>query len=519
MRFIMTVLAVSSFAISIWAGDAPKADQEGISLTVYRESPEMLQFYQNYGGNMYRHYDASTGRYVQRLPGWGVVKVRRKMPLKEGLNVVRFQDVAASIDATTVLVTSLTDPKNTFVQEQNFEFDLVNPNKIMQKYIDRSLAVVSEGGETKGVLMSFDASNLVLRTDNQAQPISVIARHQNVREVRFSSLPGGLITRPTLVWHLGAKKKGDHLIQCTYHTGNIAWKADYTATIAADEKHLELAAWVTMENRSGAAYPNARLKLIAGDVHRVLPANMRQQFNRYAAAKPGNGGRGRPQFKEKSFFEYHLYTLERPTDLEDNSEKQIEMFNPVTGIPLNKRLVYYGGRGMYNYRQYGGQPNQSRDFGLKTNTKVDIYLEFKNDKEKGLGIPLPAGRVRVYKRDPADKAMEFIGEDEVDHTPKGENVRLRMGSAFDVTGERRQTHFECKYNEHWINESFEIKIRNHKEEDVEVLVQEDLYRWVNWSITESSHKHTKVNSQRVIFPLKVAKDGETVLTYTVRYTW
>lgn len=520
MKSLVAVLAVFYCCVlAVQAGDAPKPDEEGVSLTVYREGEEMLQFYQQYGGGMYQYYDASQGRYVQRLPGWGVVKVRRKMPLKEGLNVVRFQDVAASIDATTVLVSSLTDPKNTFVQEQNFEFDLVNPDKIMQKYVDRPLSVVAEGGETQGELLSFDAGNLVLKTANPATPISVIARPQNVREIRFSSLPGGLITRPTLVWHLDAKKEADHLIQCTYQTGNIAWKADYTATISADEKNLELAAWVTMENRSGVAYPNARLKLIAGDVQRVMPANLRFQFQQYGQYKGKDGRDRRPQFEEKSFFEYHLYTLERPTTLENNSEKQIELFTPVVGVPLNKRLVYYGGRGMYNYNQYGGQPNQDRNFGVQTNTKVNIYLEFKNEKEMGLGIPLPAGRMRVYKRDPEDKAMEFIGEDEIDHTPKGENVRLRMGSAFNVTGERRQTAFECKYNEHWITESFEIKLRNHKQEDVEVLVQEDLYRWINAEITESSHKHERVTSQRVIFPVKVEKDKEAVLTYTVKYTW
>jgi hypothetical protein len=518
---LQAALLAAIAAAAPQAQEAPKSDAEGVSLTVYRDSEELQRFYQQYGGGYegYRYYDQARGQWVQRLPGWGVVKVRRKLSFQEGLNVVRFQDVAAHIDATTVLVTSLTDPQGTFVQEQNFEYDLVNADKLLQKYIDRPLAVVVEGGEVQGELLSYDAANLVLKTGDPANPIRVISRPQNVREIRFSALPGGLITRPTLVWHLLAKKKGEHLVQATYHTGNMTWKADYTATISADEKNLDLAAWTTIENRSGAAYPEARVKLIAGDVRRVLPVQLRAQMAQYGyQSARAREERTRPQFEEKSFFEYHLYTLGRPASVENNSEKQIELFNPVSGVPVKKRFMYYGGRGMYSYGSSSG-PNQDRNFGLQSNPKVDIYLELKNEKAAGLGIPLPAGRMRVYKRDPEDKAMEFIGEDEVDHTSKDEVVRLRLGSAFDVTGERRQTNFEAKYNERFINESFDIRIRNHKTEDIEVLVQEDLYRWVTAEITASSHKHEKLTPQRVLFTLQVAKDKEVVLTYTVRYTW
>jgi len=502
-------------AANVCAGDAK---DEGTSLTVYRDSEEVQQWRRQYGGYQ-QQYDPATGQYIQPVPGWGVVKVRRKMPLNEGLNVVRFQDVASAIDATTVLVTSLTDPENTFVQEQNYEYDLVNPNKILQKYVDRPIVVGAEGAEVRGDLLSFDGANLVLKTEDQASPIRILTRNEKIRELRFSALPGGLITRPTLVWHLHAKKGGEHVIQATYHTNQIGWRADYTATVNADETGLDLAAWVTVNNHSGAEYKDARLKLVGGDVQRVIPAAQRFQMEQSGWRTESPRTRGKPEFAEKSFFEYHLYTLERPTTIANNSEKQIEMFPPVSSVPVKKRLVYYGGRGMYNYGRYGGQPNQERNFGLNTNTKVDIYLEFKNEKKANLGIPLPAGNVRVYKRDPDDKVMEFIGEDEVDHTPKDETVRLRMGSAFDVTAERRQVNFECKYNEHWITESFEIKVRNHKKDEVEVLVQEDLYRWVNAEITQSSQPHEKMSSQRALFPLKVKSDGEAVLTYTVKYTW
>lgn len=512
MRSVLVCLGLSFLLAAAAKGGEER--EEGTALTVYRESNEVQQA-RGSGG---QYYDSMTGQYVMPIPGWAVVKVRRKLALKEGLNIVRFQDVASAIDATTVLVTSLTDPKNTSVAEQNYEYDLVNSNKIMQKYIDRPVAALTEGGEVRGDLLSFDAGNLILKTEDNAHPLRVLARGQNVRELRFSALPEGLITRPTLVWHLNAKKAGDHILQATYHANQIGWKADYTATLSADETTLDLSAWVTMNNRSGATYSDAKLKLIAGDIHRVLTPQQRAQMQQYATNESARLS-SKPHFEEKSFFEYHLYTLERPVTLADNSEKQIELFPPVSAIPFNKHLVYYGGRGMYNYQRYGGQPNQDRNFGTTTNTKVDIYLEFKNEKQSGLGIPLPAGRVRVYKRDPEDKAMEFVGEDEVDHTPKDEELRLRMGSAFDVTAERRQTAFDARYNEHILTESFEIKVRNHKKEDIKVDVQEDMYRWINWEITESTQKHDKFTSQRAIFPLKVKKNGETVLTYTVRYTW
>jgi hypothetical protein len=508
---LLAMAVVAACAATPWAGEAPKPDEEGISLTVYSGG----QSIQDYSGE--RYYDPASRSWIAGKPGWGVVKVRRKMPLKEGANVVRFQDVASTIDPTSVLVTSLTDPKGTYVLEQNYEYDLVNADKLLERYVDRPLAVAVEGAEVRGELLNFDEQSLVLRTADEAQPIRVLTRPQNVREVRFSALPGGLLTRPTLVWHLRARKEGEHLLQATYHASQISWKADYTATISGDEKSLDLAAWVTLENRSGTGYPNARLKLIAGDVQRVLPASVRAEMERQRAGKPTS--EGRVQFEEQSFFEYHLYTLDRAASLEDKSSKQIELFKPVSGVPVGKRLVYYGGRGTYSYGTYNGRPIEDRNFGVESSNKVDIYLEFKNEKDAGMGLPLPAGRVRVYKRDPADKAMEFIGEDEVDHTPKDEVVRLRMGSAFDVTGERRQTNFECRYNEHWLTESFEIKIRNHKTEAVEVLVQEDLYRWINAEVTACSHQAKRLTPQRIVFPAKVEKDGEVVLTYTVRYTW
>jgi len=222
-------------------------------------------------------------------------------------------------------------------------------------------------------------------------------------------------------------------------------------------------------------------------------------------------------FEEKAFFEYHLYTLGRPTTLPDNSTKQIELFPAARGVPCEKVLVYYGLQ--EGFRGMVGAPMSDRNFGTQCNKKVDIYLKFKNEEKIGLGMPLPAGRIRVSKLDPADKTLEFIGEDKIDHTPKNEEVLIKLGTAFDVVGERVQTDFAVDVSRHTMDEAIEIKVRNHKTEPVKVIVKENLYRWSNWKITESTHKWEKADSRTIHFPVTVEKDGEVVIRYKVHYWW
>jgi hypothetical protein len=221
-------------------------------------------------------------------------------------------------------------------------------------------------------------------------------------------------------------------------------------------------------------------------------------------------------FEEKAFFEYHLYTLGRPTTLPDNSTKQIELFPTARKVPCEKVMVYYGLGS--RYPAYGS-PMTDRNFGLQSNPKVDIYLKFKNEKAIGMGMPLPSGRIRVSKLDPADETLEFIGEDAIDHTPKDEQVLIKMGSAFDVVGERKQTDFAVDSNRNWMDETVEIKVRNHKEEKVKVIVKENLYRWTNWQITKKTHEFEKIDSRTIHFPIEIDKDGEATIRYTVHYTW
>ncbi len=222
-------------------------------------------------------------------------------------------------------------------------------------------------------------------------------------------------------------------------------------------------------------------------------------------------------FEEKAFFEYHLYTLGRPTTIPDNSTQQIELFPATRGVKAEKILVYYGQP--QEYRSFMPNPMVDRNYGTESNKKVDIYLRFKNAKDNGMGMPLPAGRIRVSKQDPADKTLEFIGEDTIDHTPKDEKLLVKLGSAFDVVGERRQVNFRVDTSRDWMEETIEIKLRNHKKEAVKVIAKENLYRWVNWEITNTTHKYEKTDARTIEFPVERKPDEEARIEYTVKYTW
>jgi hypothetical protein len=258
----------------------------------------------------------------------------------------------------------------------------------------------------------------------------------------------------------------------------------------------------------------AKLKLIAGDVNRVQP-EMDNRVRREVLAKANAVADIAEGFAQKDFFEFHLYTLGRKTTLPNNSTKQIELFDQAKQIPAKKVLLYYGAVQPYFYPN----PYTDRNMGVESNKKVDVYLEFRNDKQFGLGVPLPAGRLRVSQLDKADDSMEFIGEDKIDHTPKDEQVRVKLGSAFDVVGERRQVNFSVDTAAKWMEEEIEVKLRNHKSQPVDVVVKENLYRWSNWKILTKTHNFEKEDARTVSFPVRVLKDGETVVRYKVRYTW
>jgi hypothetical protein len=449
------------------------------------------------------------------IPGYAVVRQEKSFDLTRGRTIIRVSDVPSLIDPTTVSFESITDGPNTRVVEQSFEFDLTSTRKLLEKYLDREVTIEQARGNTvesvTGTLLSTQDGIVLRMADGSIRTVS------NYAGVKMASLPGGLISKPTLVWDIAADKPGTHKTRYGFQTQGITWWTDYNITLNEDNNQckLDVGAWVTIVNQTGATFTDAKLKLVAGDVQRAQPQAAQQEMMMTSAprmAKADVSG-----FQEKSFFEYHLYTLGRPTTLANNSTKQIELFPAARGVACEKTLVYYGQAGWFN--GYYGGPMTDRNFGNQSNKKIDVYIRFKNKDDNKLGIPLPAGKIRVAKLDTADQSLEFIGEDLIDHTPKNETIQIKLGSAFDVIGERRQVEYRVDTNAKWIEEDIEVKIRNQKDDVANVIVKENLYRWSNWTIKTKNTNFEKVDARTIHFPLKIAKGGEAIVRYTVRYTW
>lgn len=436
-----------------------------------------------------------------------LVKDLRALDLEKGQNQVQFVDVAALIDPTSVRFRSLTDPEGTVVLEQNYEYDIVDSAKLLAKYVDLEISLVTEDGqEYAGTLLSGAGDVILESADGQV----TLVKLEQVKEFGFPALPEGLITRPTLVWEVESDTGGTHDVEVTYLTRGVNWQSDYIVVLADDEQSLDLDGWVTLDNRSGTSYEDAKLKLIAGDIHRSQDIDyaVRGDVMYEAAAAPS------PAVEERGFFEYHLYEVQRPVTVKDQQTKQIE-FVTASGVPVTKFYVYDGSQ--IRFAGYG-RPLDDPQYGTASNKKVMVMLEFANEEEGGLGVPLPKGRLRVYKED-IDGSTLLVGEDSIDHTPKDERVRIYIGDAFDIVGERIQTDFKVDYDDDWMEESFEITLRNHKDEDVEIRVVEHLFRWSGWKILEASHDYEKLDAQTVEYRVPVEKDGESTVTYTVRYEW
>jgi hypothetical protein len=439
--------------------------------------------------------------------GMALVKDTRTLNFKEGVQTITVTDVAAQIDPTSVFFKSLTDPTGTTVLEQNYEYDLVGTDKLLSKYVGLPIKVVTEDGTAyAGKLLSGTADIILQDASGQVQVIS----RDRVRDFTFPTLPEGLITQPSLVWMVDAAKAGDQQTEISYITNGIGWQATYTLLLAPDGKKLDLNGWVTLDNRSGATYEDAKLKLIAGDVNTVpQPQPMEDAMVKMAMAAPS------AQVAERGFAEYHLYEVGRPVTVKNNETKQIE-FITAADVPSEKIYVYDGSSPFSYYAGSGPQadPGYGANTGIKT---VRTILQFDTGKE-GVDAALPGGIARVYQED-VDGSELLIGEDTIPHTPKNEKVRLNLGNAFDLVGERVQTSFK-QVAEKVVEESYEITIRNQKpEEAVQVRVVEHLYRSGDWEITAESAPHVKLDSQSVEWKLDVPAGGESKLTYTVRYRW
>ncbi len=441
--------------------------------------------------------------------GTALVQDRRTFALKSGIGMLDFTDVAASIDSTSVSFKSLTDPTGTSVLEQNYVYDLVGSGALLARYLDQKIEIVTNDGTTfSGQLLSGRNGEIILKQDDGQ--VTVVSQ-SNVRDLRFPALPEGLITRPTLRWMLESKG-GNQQVELTYLTGGINWTADYTFLLANDNNALDLNGWVTLTNSSGAAFKDAKVKLVAGDVNRItVPDAIPAPAATGTALAPLLGRR--EEVQQRNFNEYKLYEIQRPVTVGNNETKQVE-FVSGTNIPAHTFFVYDGSMPFYGYSgwitdQYYGQTGV---------TDVQNWLEFTTGKENNLDAALPAGRVRVYQQD-VDGSALLIGENHIDHTPKGEQIKLFLGNAFDLVGERKQTDF--KYiGSNVIEETFEIRLRNRKENlAVEIRVPERLYRWSNWEILNSSDEYTKMDSSSIEFRVIVQPGEEKVLTYTVRYMW
>lgn len=451
--------------------------------------------------------------FAWQVPGFGVVKDIRTVQLQSGINELAFEDVAQFIDPTTVSFVDLTHPQNTSVLEQNFRFDLVSQEKLLEKYIDSEIGVYVPSGNSSeyvtGTLMSAAGGSLVINTEAGLRIVNGYGS-----SIQLGDTPEGLITRPTLVWKINTDQAGDHKIRTTYQTGGLTWRCDYNLIVNETDTMADIGAWVTLMNLSGIAYQDAKLKLIAGDVQRVQPQIQRRSRSaRYKMEAMADAA----GFEEKSFFEYHLYTLPRRTDILSNTTQQITLFPTARDVKVEKSLVYYGQpQGSY-WR--GSSPLSQRELGTDSNKKVDVYLQFKNEEANRMGRPLPKGKVRVYKRDDADGTLEFIGEDLIDHTARNETVLIKLGEAFDVVGERVQTDYDYNQARKTIVETFKITVRNRKTEPQKVVIRESLYRWSNWEITRKSADFEKVDARTIHFPVEVPADDEVTVTYTVRYSW
>ncbi|HEY3098104.1 MAG TPA: DUF4139 domain-containing protein [Methylomirabilota bacterium] len=437
--------------------------------------------------------DAQTDVMVTIYNGnLGLVKDVRETRLPTGLHETEFTDVAAQIDPTTVHLKSLTDPAGLRILEQNYEYDLLSSEKLLEKYVGRLVR-----------LYNTDGTYLEAKLLSTAGPVFEINGQihlgHNGRLV-LPSLPDNLVSKPTLVWLLRNARSEAQRVEASYLTGGITWKADYVMVLDPTDSKADLTGWVTIDNRSGATYAKAALKLVAGDVNRA-PEGRRNQRALEMAAKAASMQDAAHDFKSEGFFEYHLYTLDGRTTLKDNQTKQLALMS-AGDVPVVKELIYYGAQDYY--RTSYGMP--------MSNQKVGVYLDIKNAAEHRLGVPLPKGKVRVYKAD-ASGSQQFVGEDWIDHTPKDERLKIKMGEAFDLVGERTQKDFR-KIGVNLYEVEWEISLRNHKTDAQTVTVIEPVPG--DWQVLAATHAWEKPEAHTLKFQIPVAKEGNSKLTYRVR---
>ncbi|MCF6284754.1 MAG: DUF4139 domain-containing protein [Candidatus Hydrogenedentes bacterium] len=424
-----------------------------------------------------------------------LIRDRRSIKLLPGEVMLKFMDVAAQIKPETVSLKSLSSPGNLLILEQNYEFDLMSPKALMDKYVGKQVRLINKSAD---YTFFEETATLLGNNDGPIYQIGGDIYLGHPGSVVLPKLPEELIAKPSLIWLL-ENHGTDHEVEVTYLTGGISWKADYVVTLAQDEKTLDLEGWVTLTNESGATYNNAQLKLVAGDVNIVQELRGRGGFGGGAARMAMKAA----PMREESFAEYHLYSLARRTTIKQNQTKQVSLLR-ASGVQVAKAYEFRG------QGHYYAQPLQQH-----APEKVGVFLELKNEEKNQLGMPLPAGIMRVYQQD-SDGMLQFSGEDRIKHTPKDETVRLRLGNAFDVVGERVQTEFKRIAN-NFHESAYTITLRNHKDTAITIDVVEAIPG--DWKILEESHPHVKKDARTAIFTIPVPADGEVELSYRVRVTF
>jgi hypothetical protein len=418
----------------------------------------------------------------------GVVSETRALQFNKGIHQLAFRDVPSQIDANSVRFELTGTGRNVAILEQNYAFDLVSPEKLYTKYVDNEIELLDKEGKLySGTLLAYSSGAVTLREKSGRIKVILLA---NITEVNFPSLPEGLITRPTLFWQYTSDYDGQLDCKVGYQTTGMNWSAEYVGELSSDEKTLDLAGWASINNTSGKKYADATLKLVAGDIHRA-PPKKRGRFEMDAMSLAGApSAKG---FEEKAFFEYHLYTLPRKATLANNEIKQISLFEPAE-TSVEKVFVYKPERNPKN---------------------VEVAVKFRNSSETGLGLPLPEGRVRLFKADD-DGSLILLGEDRIEHTPKDEELTIKVGYAFDIVAEERLMN-QVRISKQVEERDYEIELRNRKEQPVTIEVEKKLYGF--WEILESNFEYTKKDATTLLFAVPVGAGGEVILKFKVRFTY
>lgn len=431
----------------------------------------------------------------------GLVRETRMLQLPVGRTALRFADVAAQIRPETVHLASLTAADSLNILEQNYQYDLLNPAKLMDKYVGREVTLVLRRYENSTEILTPVQAVLLSNNNGQVWRINgqIVINPSNIVETRFPDLPQNLVATPTLVWDVENRAGAAQTVEASYLTAGMNWQADYVLVTNSSDTLGDLQGWVTLANTSGVGFDNARLQLVAGNLNRVVEED---QLRRAGLREDMAASKSAPQFQERAFFEYHLYTLQRPASIREQETKQVSLLE-AAGFKVAKEFVIDGLPQYYRGYNNPGQPIPQ---------KVGVFMQFRNSAANKLGMPLPAGTIRLYKKD-EQGGQQFIGEDRIDHTPKDEDVRVKVGDAFDIAAERKQTDYKV-ISSYIYEYAYEITIRNHKDAPVTVIVNEPIDG--DWRMLSSNFPAEKTEAFAARFRVPVAKDGETKLIYRVR---